>query len=74
MGDPKMNYEALDAQIIAKVAEGANRFDRICVPLEERADFFAGKGKGWRLIDRRLQALKKSGRLAYEGKSGWMVA
>lgn len=65
--------------LLAKVQGGANLLHVISGgDLLRRADAIAprdrfGGANGWRLIDRRLQALRKKGDLTYSSKAGWSV-
>ncbi|MDF8363350.1 MULTISPECIES: hypothetical protein [Achromobacter] len=75
-------YIDLDEKIEALVSahratrDGALTFTSLSSALSEHANTLVpanrhGEEQGWRLIDRRLQALRKAGRLAYSRKSGW---
>lgn len=73
------NYADLDEQIVAYVMDGRNEFWKVYEPLRKQADALAtpnrrGEREGWRVIDRRLQALRKAGKLAYDRKAGWSLA
>lgn len=82
-------YEKLDAMIMAAIAnEPGIKFDdlsnrqpiRICADAladEEKKQPRKGysEDKGWRVVDRRLKALRKAGNIAYgRGKNaGWRI-
>lgn len=74
------DYTDFDDILIAKVAGGATSFtDLRGGPLELLGNTIAGADRngnpqGWRVIDRRLQALRKAGRLTFDRKNGWRVA
>lgn len=67
-------YEALDAAIVEHIREGrshpiySSALESIARPLldTQKTPFPAP----WRLIDRRMQALRRAGRLAYQRKKG----
>jgi hypothetical protein len=70
------DYTELDEAIIEKVAKGPVGFTAI--------SFFVAKQSGslekndpapaWRIVDRRLQALRKAGRIRYQRKpEGWVL-
>lgn len=55
-------HEELDKKIVAAVRSGKNRF----------ADIQETVKSDYRTVDRRLQALKKQGKLKFgKGKTGW---
>lgn len=61
-------HEELDKKIIEAVKAGKTQFHRL-------SEFLAVPGRnGFRVVDRRLQALRKKGALKYDRKSGWSVA
>jgi hypothetical protein len=70
-------FRAIDEAIVAKIGQGRTQF----VQLSYNADLEAlakplAKGMhspAWRVIDRRLQALRKASRIAYDRKAGWRV-
>lgn len=72
-------YKALDEAIwLAISVEKANSFNTINSGETRRlADAMAkpdrddGYPESWRLIDRRLQALRKAGRIFYSRAKGW---
>jgi len=71
----KTDYTLFDNAIVSHVREGKNTFTQLSAGrLCEFADKLAGVSQGWRLIDRRLQALRKAGKLSYDRKAGWTVA
>lgn len=73
------DYSLLHNSILSYVRGGRVHFhDLNAGRLAEFANRLAGKNKrgdpqGWRLLDRRLQALRKAGKLAYDRKAGWSV-
>lgn len=73
----KPDYSLFDNALVATVRAGKTQFHQINAGRTlEFANKLAGKDHrgdalGWRLIDRRLQALRKAGRLAYDRKTGW---
>lgn len=63
---PIVNYDAIDAAILASIRAGRPTFRMMCAN-EQLAALCKGlQSKEWdRVIDRRLQALKRHGRIAY---------
>jgi len=57
-------YQEIDDKILAAVRSGKATFTDIWLTFDNT---------GMRVIDRRLQALRKRGLLAYDRKSGWKV-
>lgn len=77
-------YIDLDQRIEALIRshvtgrDGALTFTSLTTALSEHADTLVpasreGDPQGWRLIDRRLQVLRKAGRLTYSRKGGWTI-
>lgn len=67
-------YEKLDCMLLAGVKSGLTTFAQL-----QRSDILAeadaiatpnryGDGEGWRVIDRRLQALRKAGKIRFTSK------
>lgn len=75
------DYAAFDAELLRLIAAGNNRMMHLESNrrLLNMAKPFAAASKGpfgvpeWRVIDRRLQALRKKGVIAHDGKA-WAVA
>lgn len=71
-------YAQLDAKLIELIKSGAGTFNAIAA----RADVAAltaphetATTEGWRVVDRRLQALRKAGKIAFSRDVGrWRVA
>lgn len=68
-------YEAFDAALLSAIANGAGKLDAMCKntklkalaePLREK-DRWGHLTDVFRIIDRRLQALRKKGQIAYNG-------
>ncbi|KVX33435.1 hypothetical protein WT32_02505 [Burkholderia anthina] len=76
-------YEKLDALIVASIDEtpkkfaavntGAAREESERLAREECRPTTFGEVVGWRIVDRRLQALRKTGRIRSTSK-GWVQA
>ncbi|WP_341918644.1 hypothetical protein [Polaromonas sp. YR568] len=69
-------YEKLDEAVIANIAAGRNNFTKIWsgVVYQEGARLSLLTGsEPFRIVDRRLQALRKAGKIAYSSKTGWAV-
>lgn len=71
----KNDYTELDKAILAKVAEGPVTFTLICNAVEvQTRPFVSYKFAGWRVVDRRLQALRKAGKIKYQRQpEGWVI-
>lgn len=59
-----MDQAKVDKLILCCVERGANTFAAILSAVPDRHKFY-------RIIDRRLQALRKKGALTYTRKAGW---
>lgn len=76
---PTNRYEALDSMLLTAIKAGANQFCMMTTrEIATVADTLAkprrdGVREGWRVIDRRLQALRKAGVIKYSRKPGWTV-
>lgn len=77
------DFDAIDTAILNRISKGDKpTFNSIWTAVRELADALApepkpGRGRGregWRVVDRRLQALRKKGRLHYSRQTGWEVA
>lgn len=67
------DYTALDAAILAAIAERqpatfSQLFTRPVRTHSAELEHTQRHGDGWRVVDRRLQALRKSGRIKYQRK------
>lgn len=70
----KKDYTKLDAAILEQLLAGNKKFVGLSVRLEAIATPFASeKAEPWRVIDRRLQALRKTGLVSYSRVEGWAV-
>ncbi len=75
----KPDYTAFDAELLAQIKAGRNRMALLDAhkPLLEMAKPFCNLLAGyrhstqpeWRIIDRRLQALRKKGLIRHDGKA-----
>jgi hypothetical protein len=77
------DYTELDAAIVAQIKVGCGRFTEISAALAEAAKPFVQDPRNlsacpaptWRVIDRRLQALRKRGTITYSRADGlWHAA
>jgi hypothetical protein len=69
------DYTALDGAIIDRVAKGCVGFTTLCGAVLKHAESLAAHDPAppWRIVDRRLQALRKAGRIRYQRKpEGWV--
>lgn len=64
-------FKALDEGLVLAVNTGTNKFSDLCVRLYSVASTIRPNRDASRVIDRRLQALRKAGRLTYTGAGGW---
>ena len=71
----KQDYTAFDAQLIALIAGGMSGFASLATRLADEAKRFCEKPKDetFRVVDRRLQALRKAGRIGHDSKRGWLI-
>jgi hypothetical protein len=72
-------YSELDIAILAAIGEGCTAFWHIQYRVRLKAekvtpkDRFTGEIRPWRIVDRRLQTLRKSGVITYLRGSGWSL-
>ena len=69
-------YKKLDAALINSIKSGNNLLHRIqsgAVTREAISIALLQSAEGWRIIDRRLQALRKANKIVYSSKTGWIV-
>lgn len=58
-------YNDLDAKMLHLINNGCDTFGSLITRLAAEAEAIPGAaGEGWRIIDRRLQSLRKSGKIA----------
>lgn len=72
----KTDYSYLDMLIQQSIADGNNTFSKIdSGEVYKQAQFLEGqtKSSAFRIIDRRLQALRKKGLIKYTTKEKWTV-
>ena len=70
------DYTELDNAILARVAEGCVSFTALSGAVSKHSEALAKNdpAPGWRIVDRRLQALRKAGRIRYQRKpEGWVL-
>lgn len=72
-------YAQLDAAIVQAIREGKTTFTPLTAAVDKQADALAkpdryGQLDGWRVIDRRLQAMRRRGVLQFSHKTGWGIA
>ena len=70
---PTPNFTEFDAQLITLIGSGASQFSQMTGPMEPLAKpFVAGTTtEPWRVVDRRLQALRRRGQISYSPGAGW---
>lgn len=69
------DYTALDAEILAQISQQNRYFAGLlaCLELSAKAFCLSAKDEPFRVIDRRLQALKQKGKIGFDGKNGWRL-
>ena len=65
-------YDRLDAELLASIASGVNRFSSL--HNTSRAPIPFTSGGRYRAVDRRLQVLRRKGRIKYTRKAGWVLS
>lgn len=66
------DYKDFDAALLAFLAGGMRSFVGLAAQLNTQATTFCtGRQEPSRVVDRRLQALRKKGLVAYSTKTGW---
>lgn len=75
----RTNYTHLDELLFEAIERAPRRFDSLRTEFEAEFDKHTprdrwGNANGWRAIDRRLQALRKAGRIKADPKLGWIKA
>lgn len=75
MATTSVNYTGLDQQILQAVREGKSGFTPImCAVSREASQIAAATGReSFRVVDARLQALRKRGLIKFNGKLGWSM-
>lgn len=77
----KPDYTAFDALLLDQIRHGKTRLAQLSEhkPLLDMAKPFCAPRPGsypqpeWRIIDRRLQALRKAGKIKYCTRAGWRI-
>lgn len=71
-------YKDFDALLLKKISEGYNQFSRLQHQqeiFEQSEDLVRGtKREAFRVVDARLQALRKAGKVTFSTKTGWACA
>lgn len=69
------DYTELDAAILARIADGSNTFMSIFArEVLDASRKLNGKVSDFRSVDRRLQAMRKAGKIVHDRKTGWRLA
>lgn len=70
-------YTELDSKILDLIQNGCDSFGSLSRRLSAEAEQIPGaSGEGWRIVDRRLQALRKAGKVRSGRRMGrpiWML-
>lgn len=70
----RTDYTEVDAAIVAQVAAGAQKFHKIWTTEVSLLVTEAAPGaETFRVVDRRLQALRKAKKLSWDSKDGWAI-
>lgn len=64
------DYSDLDNEILSLIASGKNKAAQLVHGTKAPLDP-ATKGGRYRAVDRRLQALRRQGKIAFDIKAGW---
>lgn len=72
------NYTHLDALLLEAIERKPRHFNSLQMEFSEEFDKHSkpnrwGDKIGWRVIDRRLQALRKAGHIKADRKLGWVA-
>jgi len=60
-------YADFDAKMLGVIKAKRSTYRSLCAQLESEAQALSSKpGESWRVIDRRLQALRKAGKIFFE--------
>jgi hypothetical protein len=70
-------FKGIDDAIVAEIGKGCTQFAQLLNNQElEALAIQLSEGRhshAWRVLDRRLQAIRKAGRIAYDRTDGWSV-
>lgn len=69
------DYAEFDAALLALIGGGMRSFAALVAHLQSQAKAFCTDAKQelFRVVDRRLQSLRKKGKVAYDTKTGWRL-
>ena len=70
------DYTDLDAAIIERITAGCVGFTSLSCAVAKHSEKLASddQAPAWRIVDRRLQALRKASRIRYQRKpEGWVL-
>lgn len=68
---PESHFKALDASIVAAISGGTSSYSTLCQRFGPEARVLCPDKDASRVVDRRLQTLRKAGHIVYVGSSGW---
>lgn len=68
-------YAEYDEKLLDLIRNGCNNFDALCRRLREESKPFVGStGHYWLVVERRMQALRKAGKISYDrSRQVWHV-
>ncbi len=69
------DYSLLDAEIVVEIGRKNSQFTGLFARLEQstKALCKGPKDEPFRVLDRRLQALRKKGKIGHDSKLGWRL-
>ncbi len=67
-------YAALDAAMLRHIAAGKRTFPELWCGCSALAKKVRPESDTWRVIDARLQAMRKAKKIAFNSKTGWAIA
>lgn len=71
----KNDYTELDAAILQAIRDGNAWFQKMLSLVKPKAlKHVTSRVEVWRVVDRRLQALRKAGKIGFNRKDGWSIA
>lgn len=71
---PDSHFKVLDADIVAAISGGTSSYSTLCQRFGPEARALCPDKDASRVIDRRLQTLRRAGHIVYAGSSGWKAA
>lgn len=66
-------YSEYDEKLLSLIGNGCNSFHSLSMRMVEENKKFDASDSSWRITDRRLQALRKAGKITFM-RSAWYLA